>query len=153
MSLWNVMKDVGGLYMEAAFPILSGGSGMFLVVQSFYWIGALKYGAFIIWTDTDVNFIALTIVENFTAFSLTGRLIRGATVDQGYTPTERVMLAFKFLRNNVFLMAISMMVLTIPSKLAVIIAVIGIGMSYGACFCVSPSLSTHSVLSTHSHIP
>lgn len=142
LSLWYCMTDVRGIYLEASMAILVGSGGMFLLVQSLYLVDALRYGPFQVWSNVDSNVAVRMIVALFTAFSVTGRITLGATIDRGDTPEQRIMLAFKLLRYNFLLMALAILTLAIPSKVAVLLAVVGVGFSYGAYFCSAPTLTT-----------
>lgn len=141
-SLWTVLADVRSLYVAAAFAILVGGSGLFLLVQSLYLVDSLQYGASAVWTDMDAHMVVRTIVALFGACSVTGRLIMGGIIDRGNSTEERIVYAFRLLRYDMLAMMVALLVLTVPSKLAMLGAIIGIGLAYGAFFCITPTLLT-----------
>lgn len=141
-SLWTVLADVRSLYIAAAFAILVGGSGLFLLVQSLYLVDSLQYGASAVWTEMDGHMVVRTIVALFGACSVTGRLIMGGLIDRGNSTEERIVYAFRLLRYDMLAMMVALLALTVPSKMAMLGAIIGIGLAYGAFFCITPTLLT-----------
>lgn len=141
-SLWTALSDPRGLYLEAGFILLVGGSGMFLLVQASYLIESMHFGLYAVWPDVPVHVIVRSIVTLFSACNVTGRLATGAVIDRGDSIVDRLTWTFLLLRADFILMAVAMLLLTIPSDIAVLCGVVGIGFAYGSWFSTSPTLTT-----------
>lgn len=141
-SLWAVLTDVRSIYVAAAFVILVGGGGLFLLVQSLYLVDSLQYGSSAVWTDMDSQMVVRTIVALFGACSVTGRLIIGGIIDRGNSTEERIMHAFRLLCYDMLAMMVALLALTLPSKMTMLGGVIGVGLAYGAFFSITPTLLT-----------